>query len=138
VGVLIAAITTTQVHVEPAGLPPTPFVDSARAALLAPTVSNHRREAERSKPKRISGFAVLAEAPAAERVPYRGTTITDMISIARPLSVAEQPDEMTEPLKVTLPVRKPQIKIRAKPKRNPVKPKHRLTLWDQLPWLRAR
>jgi hypothetical protein len=136
VGALAATITTFDEQKEPAGLP-IALIRSGQEKSFPPSVSSHQPAPERSKPKRILGFAVLAGTPAVERVPYRGMTIADMMSIARPLTVTKQSD-VTEPLEVTLPARKPKTKIKVRSKRNPVKQKPQLTLWDQLPWLRLR
>jgi hypothetical protein len=134
----LAAATTPDRHTEPAQVPPNTLVHAGQTAPLPPVPSNELRDAGGSAPSPLSGFAVLAATPAAERVSPAGATIAEIISITRPLTEKqEQPKATTtELLKVPPPVRKPKIKVKLK--RSPTTPKHEQTLWDQLPWLRAR
>jgi hypothetical protein len=139
VGFLVA-VTTPDRYAEPAQVPPNTLVHAGQSAPLPPAASNESRDAEGSAPRPLLGFAVLAATPAVERVSPATATIAEIISITHPLTEElEQPKAtMAEPLEVTLPVRKPKIKTEVKLKRRPTKSKHQLTLWEQLPWLRAR
>jgi hypothetical protein len=111
--------------------------DSEPAKPLPPAASHQSKNVDRLAPDPISGFAVVAAAPEAERVSLVGTTITEIISLTRPLPhTLEQAEAAIEAAEVTLPARKPTAKIRVKSKRSPAKQKNRLTLWEQLPWLR--
>jgi hypothetical protein len=110
---------------------------SEPAKPLPPSASHQSKNVDRLAPDPISGFAVVAAAPEAERVSLVGMTITEIISLTRPLPHSlERPEAAIEAAEVTLPARKPTIKIRVKSKRNPTKQKHRLTFWEQLPWSR--
>ena len=126
----LASATTPDRHEEPAEASLSTLVQASQSAPLPPVTPK-----ESSRP--VSGFAVLAATPEAERVSFAAATIAEIISIARPLpDPLEQPEATAEALEVTLPARKPKIKIKAKPKRSPAKRKPQLTLWEQLPWLR--
>jgi hypothetical protein len=129
---LLASATTPDRQDEPAEASPNTLVLAGQSAPLPPVASN-----KLSAPSTSSGFAVLAAPREAERISPIGTTIAEIISITRPSPNArEQPEATAEALEVTPPVRKPKIKIKAKPKRSPTKQNHQLTLWERLPWLR--
>ena len=130
----VVAATAPDADKEPAEV--TPPAHASRSAGLPPAVSIHPRE---FAPNRISGFVVVAAAPAVERISTTRATIAEMISITRPLTVTlEQSDTTTEPLEVTPPARKPKIpaETKAQSKSRPMKQKPQLTLREQLPWLR--
>ena len=96
--------------------------------------SSNLKSVARLVPDPILGFAVIAVAPAAQRVPLPAATVAEMISLARPLiETLDQPE--TDALEVTPPARKPKIKVKVKSKR-PLKQKPELTFWQQLPLLR--
>ena len=135
---LIASVTTPDRGEELAQVFPNSLVQAGQSARLPPMALH-----ESSAPSRISGFAVLAAKPEAERVSSIGMTMAEIISITRPLpNPLEQPRARAEALEVTPPIRKPKmeikpkIEIKAKPKRSPTRQKPQLPLWEQLPWLR--
>jgi hypothetical protein len=134
VGFLAAAATSDSS--EDFGEPSPDFAGpaaSARAASAA--ASNQTKDAERLAPEPISGFALVAAAPAGPRVSPARATIDEIISLTQPWpNTLDQPATTVEVLNVTLPTRKPRIKSRVKSKRKPEKQKHKLTLWEQLPW----
>jgi hypothetical protein len=131
----LAAAQTSDTHEEPVERPPNVLEHSGPTTSLPPAASNQSREVERSAPDTISGFAVVPSAPAAQRVSLAEATITEIISLTRPLpNTLEQPDAIIE-AEVTIPIRKPIVK-RVKSKPSPTKQKHQLTLWERLPWLR--
>ena len=134
IGFLVAA-TTPDRHGKPAEVSPNALVHADQHAPLPLGVPGARDVG--SSLSSVSGFAVHAETPAEELVSLPAATIIDMMSITRPLTGAdEQPEATIELLEVTPPIRKPKIK--GKGKRKPPKQKQQLTLWEQLPWLRAR
>ena len=96
--------------------------------------SSNLKSVSRLVPDPILGFAVIAVAPAAQRVPLPAATVAEMISLARPMIETLDQAE-TDALEVTPPARKPKLKVKVKSKR-PVKPKPELTFWQQLPLLR--
>ena len=118
----------------PAGTPPSNFEDARSALALSPATLTPSKHAERLRPDPISGFTVVVPAPEVESISLAGaTTITEIISQTRPLSLTlEQPDATMEAAEVTLPARKPRVRA----KRRPTNQNHQLTLWDRLPWLR--
>ena len=98
--------------------------------------SPNLKSVARLVPDPILGFAVIAVAPAAQRVPLLAATVAEMISLTRPMTeTLDQPDAETDALEVTPPARKPKIRVKVKPKR-PVKQKPELSFWEQLPLLR--
>ena len=130
VGMLAAASAYTS-HQEPAR----PLV----LRHLAPPSSTQVaavKHVERLVPDPISGFAVVA-APAARPVSLAAATIDEMIALTQfwPYTL-DQSEATNETLEVALPARKPSVKIRAKRRHSPAKPEPKLTLWEQLPWLR--
>ena len=96
--------------------------------------SSNSKSVARLVPDPILGFAVIAVAPAAQRVPLPAATVAEMISLARPMIETLDQAE-TDPLEVTPPARKPKLKVKVKSNR-PLKPKPELTFWQQLPLLR--
>jgi hypothetical protein len=127
----LAAASTYNTYEQPAGTSPSVTSD------LPPVASNHSKKAERLAPDPILGFSTVTEVPATQHVSPKGATIAEMISIMRPLpDTPEQPEAATEAADITLPARKPKLKIEVKSKRSPTTEKHQLTLWEQLPWLR--
>lgn len=131
VGFLVAA-TTPERHREPVSR----NTHADRPASFTSEVPGAPRYVG-SEPYSVRGFAVQAQSPAVELAPLPAATIGEMMSITRPLERAgEQPDATVELLEVTPPLRKPTIKI--KRKRQAPNQKDELTLWEQLPWLRAR
>lgn len=129
VGMLAAASATT--HQEPAR----PLV----LRHLAPPSSTHVaavKHVERLVPDPISGFAVVA-APAARPVSLAAATIDEMIALTQFWPYTLDRSEATiEAFEVALPTRKPSVKFRAKRRTSPAKPQPKLTLREQLPWLR--
>ena len=95
--------------------------------------SSNLKSVARLVPDPILGFAVIPEAPAAQRVPLPATTVAEMISLARPIIETLDQAE-TDALAVTPPARKPKLKVKVKSKR-PLKPKPTNFL-EQLPLLR--
>ena len=128
---LVAAATAYD-RPAPGAVLPNALAHAGRPAALPPAVPS-----ETPEDVPVSGFAVLAAAPAVERVSPPGATIAEIISIAHPLTDAlEQPNATTEPLEVTLPDRKPKIRTKAKAKLKPKPQNRQLTVWERLPWLR--
>jgi hypothetical protein len=131
VGFLVAA-TMPDRHGEPASW----NTQADRPASFTSEVPGAPRDVA-SEPHSVPGFAVQAQSPAGELAPLPAATIGEMMSITSPLERAgEQPDATVKLLEVTPPLRKPTIKI--KRKRQSPNQKDQLTLWEQLPWLRAR
>jgi hypothetical protein len=129
VGFIAAAMIAPQVP------PQSALVQPSRSKPLPTVASSNSREGG-SASFQVTGFATLEATPAAELRSLPGATIAELISIASPLTVATAySDAAAEPVEVTLPVRKPKIKIKAKPRRLQPKQKQ-ITLRDRLPWLR--
>lgn len=87
-------------------------------------------------PDPILGFAVVATAPAEQKISHPGMTISEMVSLTRPWPVStSQTETALETFEVTLPTRKPKAKVRVKSKRSPTKQTRHVTFWEQLKWL---
>lgn len=111
-----------------------PEVTGNAVPILHLPASSNLKSVARLVPDPILGFAVIAVAPAAQRVPLPAATVAEMISLTRPMIETLDQAE-TDALEVTPPARKPKIKVKVKSKR-PLKPKPELTFWQQLPLLR--
>jgi hypothetical protein len=111
-------------------------MESAVPTPHLPASSNLKSEA-RLVPEPILGFAVILVAPAAENVSLPPASVDEMISLAKPMTeTVDQPDAETDAIEVTAPARKPEIKIKVKPKRALKRKPPDLTFWEQIPLLR--
>jgi hypothetical protein len=128
-----AAAATPDGHKETAEVPPNASTHSA-GGNVPPMAQNEPEGIEEPISYQYSGFSVLA-APATERLSPPGMTVAEIISIAQPSTEIVVPSEKpSEPAEVTVPARKPQTAIKAKPKPSQIKQKQQRTVWE-LPWL---
>jgi hypothetical protein len=109
-----AAAATPDGHKEPAEVPPNASTHSDGES-LPPMAPNEPQGIEEPAPYQLSGFSVLA-APATERLSPPGMTVAEIMGINRPSTeILERPDELSEPIEVTVPVRKPTPRLRLSP-----------------------
>lgn len=133
----LATASTFDKHKEPAEIAPNVLEHSGPALPPLQAALDQPKHVDQLIPDPIRGFGVLASAPDAQRVSLAEAAIAEIIALTRPLpDTLEQPEARIEAAEVTLPVRKPEAKIRVKAKRGFTRKKHQLTLWEQLPWLR--
>ena len=125
VGFLAAAVTP-DLRKEQSQLFPTADAPAGQDAPVA-----QAKEIEASAPDAISGFAVLAAAPADDPLSLPAVSVGEIIFITRPLDEALEQDNW----EMTPPDRKPKIRLKPKIGRDQAKQKPKVSLWEQLPWV---
>ena len=124
VGFLVIAVTP-DIPKEQSQLFPAANSPASRSTTVARV-----QEIKASAPDVISGFALLAAAPADDPVSLPAASIGEIMFITRPLDEAEKQDDW----EITPPIRKPQIRLKAKNRPDSAKQKPQVSWWEQLPW----